>query len=79
MMLRTKVDHAISKSKLTERGKRVARYQRDIFFRMFPNERQWLFWKIARNISKCDVGENLDPIPVLDLEGPEDVIWGMLF
>ncbi|GKZ34328.1 hypothetical protein AbraIFM66950_004558 [Aspergillus brasiliensis] len=76
MVLRTKVDRAISQSKLTEGGKRAARHQRDIFFGMFPNERRWLFWKIARNMSKCDVGDNLDPIPKLDLEGPEDKVWG---
>ncbi|OJJ95055.1 hypothetical protein ASPACDRAFT_48162 [Aspergillus aculeatus ATCC 16872] len=79
MVLRTKIDRAISTSKLTEGAKTLVRGRRDVFFGSFPPGRQWLLWKIARNMSRCDVGDTLDPIPILDLNGPEDAFWTLPF
>ncbi|RAH68346.1 uncharacterized protein BO66DRAFT_127541 [Aspergillus aculeatinus CBS 121060] len=79
MVLRTKIDRAISTSKLTEGAKALVRGRRDVFFGSFPPGRQWLLWKIARNMSRCDVGDTLDYIPILDLNGPEDTLWSTPF
>lgn len=72
MLLRIKVDAALNKSNLTEHEKRSVRLCRQAFFMDFPTERLWLYFKIARNMSKFDSDDFKIQIKDLVLKGTED-------
>ncbi|KAL2815140.1 hypothetical protein BJX63DRAFT_442138 [Aspergillus granulosus] len=73
VMLRTKLDGALRRSGLSASGKEAARHQIHAFFMSFPAERLWLYFKILRNLSRCDMDDIWTQMPDLTLSGPEDV------
>jgi hypothetical protein len=62
LLLRIKVDVILNNSCLTNEDKSFVRLSRQAFFMEFPVERLWLYFKIARNMSRSD----------LELNGVED-------
>ncbi|KAL4877068.1 hypothetical protein BJY04DRAFT_222390 [Aspergillus karnatakaensis] len=72
MMLETKVDRALHLSNLTPDEKDLVRAQRQEFFMTFPPERLWLYFKISRNMERCDIDDTGTDLPEPELEGVED-------
>lgn len=72
MVLRTKLDGALTRSGLSDREKSAFRVQRNTFFISFPVERLWLLFKIMRNMGRCDIDDIETRTPELELGGVED-------
>ncbi|KAL3472134.1 hypothetical protein BJX99DRAFT_266210 [Aspergillus californicus] len=72
MMLRTKIDSALSRPGLSNVEKDSVRAQRQAFFMTFPPERLWVYFKISRNMCRCDVKDPISKLPELDVCGVED-------
>ena len=71
-MLRTKLDCALKRCMLSDPDKNAVRAQIHAFCNTFPAERLWLYFKIMRNLSRCDVDDIVAHPPELELGGAED-------
>ncbi|KAL3455898.1 hypothetical protein BJX64DRAFT_271579 [Aspergillus heterothallicus] len=78
VMLKTKLDGALSRSGLSDTEKTAVRNQIHAFYKHFPVERLWLFFKILRNLSRCDRDNLWECMPELELSGTEDEFCEMI-
>jgi hypothetical protein len=67
LLLRIKVDVILKDSSLNDLDKDYVRLSRQRFFMEFPIERLWLYFKIARNMGKFDLGDFNKQIADLEL------------
>lgn len=72
LLLRIKVDVILKDSSLNDLDKDYVRLSRQRFFMEFPVERLWLYFKIARNMGKFDLGDFNKQIADLEITGVED-------
>lgn len=71
-MLKTKLDGALGRCRLTEAEKATVRAQVNKFINTFPIERLWFYFKILRNLKHCDVDDIWAQKLNLEIDGPED-------
>lgn len=81
VMLKTKLDGALGRCRLTEAEKPTVRAQVHKFLSSFPVERLWLYFKILRNLKHCDVDDIWAQKLNLEIDGPEDMFieYGTLY
>lgn len=72
MLLRIKVDAALSASCLTDTEKCCVRAHRQCFFMNFPPERLWFYLKVSQNMDKFCADDFTIQIAGLALRGVED-------
>jgi hypothetical protein len=72
LLLRIKVDVILNDWCLINEDKIFVKLSRQAFFMEFPVERLWLYFKIARNMSRFDLDDFNKQIADLELDGVED-------